>query len=186
MRRLRHFALAIAMLVLAAVALLAFVARPALSKDRDRVDEAWRPLRPPLVQRYGQLRTALDSLKAAGIGGRKVVGDTEATLARWDSLLHTVAADADTESEVGVANTLEGELLRLHAAIAASARLKANADVVGKFHAVDVTTPEPKLVDAYNAAARRYQNTREGLLRRYAADVFGFDARPNLEMSGSG
>jgi hypothetical protein len=185
-RRVRRLALVVALLVLAGVLLLAFVERPALQQDRNRTDVAWRPLRPPLAQRYSQLRVALTTLKTAGIGDRKIATDLDAMLQRWESLHHTVDADADTESEVTTANSLEGDVLRLHSTINASARLKANTDVVNAIHTVDVTTPDPKLVDAYNAAATKYQKSREGLLRRYAASLFDFAPRPSFELASSG
>jgi len=185
-RRVRRFALVVALLLLAVVLLLAFVERPALQRGRDHTDEAWRPLRPPLAQRYTQLRAALTTLQGAGIGTRKIAADLDALLRRWDSLHHTVDADADTSSEVDTANGLEGALLRLHATVGASARLKANQAVTNALHTVDATTPDPKLVDAYNAAARKYQRDREGLFRRYAASLFDFAPRAALELSSAG
>jgi hypothetical protein len=64
--------------------------------------------------------------------------------------------------------------------VASSALLRGNAAINQALAGFDAKVVNPPAVAAYNQAVRTYQHARTGTLRRLVADVFGFDARPQL------
>jgi hypothetical protein len=174
-RRLRWILLAVVVLVVGAAVALVLFEKPTLDDDRDAVDARWESLRAPLVARYAQLDAALAAFAAAGGGDRTVARDLRADLASWKN-----AADGGAETQVELANRLEGDALRLKANVAASTRIADAADVKDKIGAFDQSAPASDLVRPYNAAVRKYEDDRDDTFRTPIARVFGFGSRPLL------
>lgn len=171
---------AIVGLVVAAVAAAVLVVRPDLADARDRVDMAWVPLRGPLEARYEHLDSAVEALRTGGDGQRAITGDLATGLERWDELIGRRARDAGAEASA--ANALEALALRLDANVAASARLGANEGLGAALEAFDLAVVSPPDLTAYNRAARRYAQERDGVPNRLVAALLGFSARPALEL----
>ena len=180
-RRLRWLALALVALVVVAVVVAVVTVRPGLSDARDRVDQAWAPLRPALVARYQNLAGVELSLADAGGQARTVTKDLGVALTQWQ---HTARVD-DPATQAPLANDLEGLTLRVKANVAASDRLRGNARLVTALAAFDRAVVSPPAVAAYNRAARDYQRQRSGAVHHLVANLFGFDARPTLAIAGA-
>jgi hypothetical protein len=180
-RRLRWLALALVALVVVAVVVAVVTVRPGLSDARDRVDQAWSPLRPALVTRYQSLAGVDLALAAAGGQTRTVTKDLSAALTQWQ---HRARVD-DPATQAPLANNLEALALRVKANVVASDRLKGNAGLGTALAAFDQAVVSPPAVAGYNRAVRAYQQQRSGAVHHLVANVFGFDARPTLAIAGA-
>jgi hypothetical protein len=179
-RRLRWLVLALVLLVVAGIVVAVVTVQPKLSDARDRVDQAWTPLRPALVARYQALAGVEAALDAGGAQTRGVTIDLHSTLASWQRL----AGVNDAAAQAPLANDLEGLALRARANVAASARLSSDPAVLTALAGFDRSVVNPLGVAAYNQAVRAYQQERTGAVHHLVAGVFGFDARPELALAG--
>ena len=185
-RRVRRFAVVVIVLVVAGTIALVLTTRPELDDSREDVDRTWTPLRAPLADRYGRLAEVNARMAEAGAGDRDVARVLGLTLARWDRLRRTPNGDADAEAEAETAARLEGLATRVQAVVSSSDRLRA-VDALLQAIAVYQGTANEQLLAAiksYNDAAQEYEDTRNGLLRRPVAGVFGYESRPQLLLSG--
>jgi hypothetical protein len=183
-RRGRRLAVVVILLLIVGAVALVLATRPQLEDGRDDVDRTWTPLRTPLAARYQQLAAVNAELAAAGAGERAVVRELGTTLARWDRLRRS--SDADTDAEAETADRLEGLATRVQAVVVSSDRLRGVDSLNQAIAAFRGTAPPLQpAVTTYNDAAQEYENTRNSVFRRAAADLFGFDSRPQLLLSGS-
>ncbi len=180
-RRLRWLVLALVALVVVAVVVAVVSVRPGLSDARDRVDQAWSPLRPALTARYQNLAGVELTLASAGGQARTVTRDLGAALAQWQ---RSNRVD-DPAAQAALANDLEALALRVKANVATSDRLRTNATLINALAAFDRSVVSPPAVTVYNRAARDYQQQRSGAVHHLVAGLFGFDARPALVLAGA-
>ena len=179
-RRVRRLGiLALVLLLVGTVALL-LTGRPRLEDDRSRVDERWTPLRVPLDQRYDLLAVVLDQLEAAGADDRDVSRDLGGELARWQDLRRSPGDDVDAGAESAASNRLEALAARAASTVKNSARLSTVPALVDAVTVLEQTVPPADAVSAYNAAAERYQKTRESLRYAFVARILGYDTRPAI------
>jgi hypothetical protein len=179
MRRLRWILLLVVALVVAAVLAAAFLVRPGLEDSRDRVDARWTPLRPSLIARYdalGGVETALSAVAA----DRAVTNDLQAELEQWDELALNGPRHTDPGAEALVANQLEALARRVRANLFASPRLANDPALQLAMAAFDQAVVAPAAVNAYNRAARAYEDERSGFVEGIVAGVLGYDSRPVL------
>jgi hypothetical protein len=183
-RRIRWILLALLVVVVGGVVAVVLTQQPKLDDARTEVDTTWKPLRAPdqLVLRYQTLQGALTAFDAAGAQDRDVSRDLHAALAAWDRALRDGSADAQAEA----ANTVEAQGARLVTNALRSERIKLNQPVTDALTRFTNTKPDPKLVAAYNRAARDYEDKRTTALAQPVARVFGFDARPTLQLGLGG
>ena len=181
-RRVRRLAVVVLVLLVVGVIALVLTTRPKLEDRRDDVDRAWTPLRGPLGERYARLGEVNAQLAAAGGGERDVARTLGLRLGRWGELRR--ARDGDADAEVQTADQLEGLATRLQAVVSSSDRLRASDPLNQAIAAFQGTVPPPPAVTAYNRAVRDYEDERDGLLRSPVANLFGYDSRPQLLLSG--
>ena len=177
-RRVGLIVLVVVLLLAGVVVALAVTARSPLQDGRDAVDGRWVPLRAPLATRYQALAQVATGLDAAGAGDRTYAVDLKDRLDEWDRLAKSSSPDADTE--VDVANELEGLATRVRRDIAGSGRLSRDQNLSGAFTAFDSALVPQPAVTAYNRAVRKYERTRHETLKRLPAQLLGFDERPIL------
>jgi hypothetical protein len=177
----RWLALALIALVVIGVVVAVVTVRPGLSDARDRVDQAWSPLRPALVNRYQNLGGVELALATAGGQARTVTKDLSVALTQWQ---HSARVD-DPATQAPLANDLEALALRVKANVNASDRLRANPGLVAALGAFDRAIVSPPAIAAYNAAAHDYEQQRSGAVHHLVASLFGFDARPTLAIAGA-
>jgi hypothetical protein len=180
-RRVRRLAVVVLVLLVIGVIVLVFTTRPKLEDRRDDVDRAWTPLRAPLAARYERLAAMNAEVAAAGAGERDAARALSFRLARWDELRR--ARDADAAAEAETADQLEGLATRLQAVVSSSDRLRAVDSLNQAIAAFQGTVPPAPAVTAYNRAVRDYEDERNGVLRSPVANLFGYDARPQLVLS---
>jgi hypothetical protein len=184
-RRVRRLAVVVIVLLVGGAVALVLATRPQLEDHRGEVDRAWTPLRAPLAARYEQLAAVNAELAAAGAGDRAVARELGTTLTRWDRLRRSSDEDADADAEVDTADRLEGLATRLQAVVLSSDRLRGVESLNQAIAAFQGTGPSLQpAATAYNAAAREYEDERNSFLRRPAADLFGYDSRPQLLLAG--
>jgi hypothetical protein len=181
-RRVRRLAVVVLVLLVVGVIALVLTTRPKLEDRRDDVDRAWTPLRGPLGERYARLGEVNAQLAAAGGGERDVARALGLRLGRWGELQRD--RDGDADAEVQTADQLEGLATRLQAVVSSSDRLRASDPLNQAIAAFQGTVPPPPAVTAYNSAVRNYEDERDGLLRSPVANLFGYDSRPQLLLSG--
>lgn len=179
-RRLPWLALGLVAFLVAAVVVAVVSVRPGISDARDRVDQAWTPLRAPLVARYQALAGVELALAASGGQSRSVTRDLSTALSRWQ---RTARVD-DPGPQAPLANTLEGLARRVKANYVASAKLRAAPSLGTALSAFDAAVVSPPAVAAYNRAVTSYQHERSGTVHGLVAGVFGFESRPLLELGG--
>jgi hypothetical protein len=191
MRRFRWIALILVLLVVIGVVAAVVFVRPDLVDTSDRVDTRWTTapapapavaLRTALATRYTALAGVAKALTDAGAGDRSVTKDLTAELARWQRYALRGPKHTDPTAEASTANALEALARRAKANIAGSAKLSANPGIAPALAAFDQSVPPPAQVAAYNAAARAYQDAREGIPNSLVAGALGFDSRPVLEL----
>src|SRR6478672_3265748 len=169
----------VVVLLLGAVAVAAVVtARSPLQDRRDAVDGRWVPLRAPLTARYDALGRVAAGLDAAGAGERTYAVDLSDRLDEWNRLAKS--ASPKPGSEAVVANELEGLATRVRTNVSASGRLSRDQGLADAFTAFDSALVPPPAISAYNQAVRRDEHTRDEAMKRIAARILGFDARPEL------
>ena len=184
-RRVRWILLALLVVIVGALVALVVTQQPKLDDARAKVDTTWKPLRAPdqLRLRYQKLEGALSAFDAAGGKGRGVSIDLHAALDRWNRALR----GGDAGAQVAAANALEAQGTRLVSNVTGSERLKGDAAVTDAVVAFTTTKPDPALVNAYNQAARDYEDERSGTFAQPVARIFGFDERPVLALgAGAG
>jgi hypothetical protein len=181
-RRVRRLAVLLVVLVIAGAVVLVLTTRPQLEDRRDDVDGAWTPLRGPLTARYDRLAAVNAQMAAAGAGERAIARELETTLTRWARLRQAGDANADAEAETETANQLEGLATRLQAVVLSSDRLRGIDPLNQAIAAFQGSAATPPVIETYNDAVEEYEDTRTSLLRRPAADLFGFDSRRQLAL----
>jgi len=178
--RARTIALAILIALVGALAAFVISSRPALDRNRDAADAAWVQLGPPLTARYQTLRDA-------GVAARTALGEDRSPLQavardteRWNAL----RIQGGSADQVLLANQLEGDAARLRALVTATARLRDAPPVqsaLQAFAASEVGAAGTR----YDDAVRTYEHGRRGLVRRLAASLLGYGARPLYEPAAS-
>ena len=180
-RRARRITIAVILvLVVGAVAVLV-TGRSALDHDQSTAANRWTPNRAPLDTRYQRLTALNTAVKNAGGADRDAVKDLDDALSRWAQLHRASDAAANTAAEVTTANELEGLAARLLTDISASARLQENPGVAAAVTALAAAPPPDVALAAYNDAVRKYEDTRNSLFRRVAANAFGYDSLPTFQ-----
>jgi hypothetical protein len=177
-RRTWVLVLAVFVLVLAGLAALFLAGRSRLDDAQREVDQAWAPLRGPLVARYLQLAAVDAEFRANGGAERAVARDLQPLLERWGRLQAEDGSDPEAEAET--ANALEGAARRLRAAVTDSARLRGIDTLTAAITAFDAAAVPDAAVGSYNRSVREYQDTREGVLWSPTADALGYDPRSVL------
>jgi hypothetical protein len=183
-RRVRRLAVVVLLLLIAGAVALVLTTRPGLEDKRDDVERAWTPLRAPLGGRYERLAAVNAEMRAAGAGDRSVTRALGTTLAHWDRLRRANDGDADADAEAETADRLEGLAARVRAIALSSDRLRAVDPLNQSLAAFQGAAPPLPAVKSYNDAAQEYENARNGVLRRPVAKLFGYDSRPQLQLSG--
>jgi len=185
-RRARPLAVVVLVLLVVGAVALVLTTRPKLEDGRKGVDRAWTPVRGPLAERYNRLGDANAQLAAAGGGDRDVARALGLRLARWRDLQRVRTGDADADAEAETADQLEGLAARLEAVVSSSDRLRAAEGLNQAIAAFQGTGNQQLLaaVKTYNDSVRDYEDERDGLLRSPVASLFGYDARPQLLLSG--
>ena len=179
MRRFRWILLLVVALLVAVVAAAFFLVRPGLDDSRDRVDARWTPVRPSLIARYqalGGVETALQAVAA----DRAITEDLQAGLQRWNELALNGPRHTDPGAEAVAANDLEALARRVRANLVGSARLANDQALKDALAVYDQAVVPPPTVEAYNRAARAYEDERSGFLEGIVAGVLGYDSRPVL------
>jgi hypothetical protein len=180
-RRLGWVVLALVILVVVAAVVAVVTVRPSLSDARDRVDRAWTPLQAPLDVRYQALAGVQGALVTGGQANRTVTQDLTAELHQWQEVAHA----NDPAVQVPIANDLEGLAERVKVNLVASPRLQSLQPLQTALNAFNQAVVNPPAVHTFNAAVDAYQHARTGTIKRLVADVFGFGARPELELAGA-
>jgi hypothetical protein len=183
-RRVRRLAVVVLVLLIAGGVALVLLTRPQLEDHHDDVDRAWTAVRQPLAARYEQLAAVNEQMAAAGAGERSVTRELRTTLSRWVRLRQASEGDADVDGEARTADELEGLATRLNAVVLSSDRLKSVEPLTQSIAAFQGTAPPLPAIKTYNDATEAYEDTRTSLLRRPAADLFGYDSRPQLALGG--
>lgn len=183
-RRIRWILLALIVVIVGAAVALVLTQRPELDDARDKVDATWKPLVAPdqLVDRYQKLEGALSAFDAAGGKDRDVSRDLHAALDAW----HRALRDGDAGSQATAANALEAQGTRLTTNALGFQRLKEDKAVIDALAQYANTKPNPTQVIVYNRAVRAYEDDRGGALALPVARVFGYDARPVLQLGTGG
>jgi hypothetical protein len=179
----RRLILAVVLLLLVGAVVLVIAMRPALEDDENAVDDAWVPLRAPLVERYDALANVDEELRAAGGADRDVTVELTEELDAWNQAVATQDDAADAETEVQIANTLEGLSARVVATVNASERLRSSQALTAALATFAHSRPERMLVKGYNDAVTTYDDTRTSLPHRLSAAVFDYDARTSLVLA---
>src|SRR5680860_1050593 len=155
-------------LVVVVVGLAVVVVRPNLVDQRDAVDERWQPIHRALLSRYDALSLLTTAVSTASGESRDVVEQTRDALGRWAE-----ADGAGAETQVRVANQLEGLASRLTATVTASSRLSTTPEVVTELERLSTAVVAPAAVESYNDAVRPYNEARSSLTGQPVAAVFG-------------
>jgi hypothetical protein len=182
-RGVRRLIVAVVLLLLVGTIVLAIAMRPALEDDENAVDDAWVPLRAPLVERYDALANVDEELRAAGGADRDVTVELTEELDAWSNAIAAPDDAADAEAEVQIANTLEGLSARVVATVNASERLRSSQALTAALATFANAVPDRTLVKQYNAAVADYDDARTSLPRRLSAAVFDYDARTSLVLA---
>lgn len=167
---------ALALVIVAAVAgvgTIALTSRNDLERANDDLDTAWERIRPDLDTRYDALAAANESVRGAGGGARRIVGEVDSALARWDDAANTHASIA---TQIGLANELEGLGRRLSATIRDSPRF-AVEPVEQAYLGFERATVDARDL---NRAVDRHDLARGGSLRRFVTGALGHDDVPHL------
>ena len=166
------------LIVIGGLVALVVTGRGALQEDSRQVNERWAALRAPLAVRYDRLAEATAVVEQAG-GERAITTELSTALRAWDVANRRPSIDA----QVAAANDLEGLSRRLTATVAASVKLRTNADVTAALDAFAQSQPNEPLVDAFDDATTIYAQDRTSVGRRLAASLFGYEARPALRLA---
>jgi hypothetical protein len=158
-------------LVVVALLVLVFTARPDLESAQRDVDKTWTPLQPALTQRYTLLRATNEAVRDVPGPVHELVGEVDVALARWQDVGET---NANVAARVAAADRLEALGRRLVLASRASARVQANPTAKAAVDAF-AATGSPAAAAAFNRAVLSYQQERSGPARRVIADVLGYD-----------
>lgn len=184
-RRLRRLLLLVLVVALVGGAAAIVVAtKPTLDDQRDLVDARWNALRQPLITRYQALANVAQALHDAGAGDRAVTKALDEALPRWFRSTSKKPGRSDFGTEAQSANELEALATRVATNVSGSDRLKSNPLMTEALNAFALATVPPPAVEAYNQAVRDYQRTRDDTIDGIVAGVFGYDARPELVVSG--
>ena len=179
LRRLSTVALLVLIAVTVAMAVFVVAARPALARDRDRVDVEWARAASALGTRYEQLGEAAGKAADALGEDRTPLAAIRRDVARWKAL--HFGSGSQTATQVLLANALEGEVVRLRTLVSSTGRLQSAPAVSAAMDALTQTdAPGPRR--AYDDAVRVYEHARRGLARRLAATLLGYRSRPTLEV----
>src|SRR4051794_15606942 len=170
-RWIRWTVLALVVVVVTGTVILVITVRPGLQDDAQEVRRSWKPLLQPLATRYTALGGVEAALEAAGTGDRATTKELKQLLSDWELL----AATNDDAAQAKNADQLEGLAARIRATVAASERLKTNADLTKAFLTFEGTTIPIGLVRRYNTTVLDYERNRDGLLRGIVANLDGYD-----------
>ncbi|MGH9027166.1 MAG: hypothetical protein ACRDWD_13780 [Acidimicrobiia bacterium] len=182
-RGVRRLVGAVIILLLVGTVALVLMMRPSLEDDQNAVDDAWVPLRAPLVERYDALGSVDEELRAAGGSDRDVTVELTEELDAWREAAIEPDDTADAEAEVEIANSLEGLSARVLATVNASERLRSSQGLTDALATFASRVPEPELVRGYNNAVGTFDDTRTSLSHRLTAAVFGYEARTSLVLA---
>jgi hypothetical protein len=166
-------------LVVVAVLVLVFTARPNLEHAKSNVNKQWAPLERTLTARYFVLATANASVHNTPGPVHQLVPGMDAALSRWSALKGTHAAIA---AKVQAANTLESLGRRLVGAARRSPRVQGDARAKIDAYA---TAAVPPAAAAFDRAVRNYQRERTGPAKGTLASLLGYDEIVAYDMTGS-
>ena len=159
-------------LVVVVIGWAVFVVRPGLADKRGAVDDRWQPVHEALLPRYDALSLLTNAVSVSSGAPREVVDQTRDALDRW-----TEADGAGAETQVRIANELEGLASRLAATVTSSSRLSMTPEVVTELERLTAAVVPPDASESYNDAVASYNDARSSLAGQPVASVFGFDAR---------
>jgi hypothetical protein len=166
-------------LLVVAVLVLVFTARPNLQHAKTQVKQQWTPLERALTVRYFVLATANASVHNTPGPVHQLVGPVDAALGRWSTLQRTKAGIG---SKVEAANSLEALGRRLMAAARRSPRVQGAARTKIDAYAAAAV---PAGATAFDRAVRNYQRQRTGPARRTLAALLGYDEIVAYDATGS-
>jgi hypothetical protein len=172
-RRAPLLVIVVALLV-GALAFAVVLPRRTLTAKRDAADTAFEALRPSLDARYATVPSILTALDTGGARDRTPTRDLRTALARWTA----AAKGSDPTTLTDAANRVEGDVARTRALVGETPTLSTIGALTAAYTAWDLARPAANLVDANTAAVHAYDAARRGVLRRIAASVGGFEARP--------
>lgn len=159
-------------LVVVVIGWAVLVVRPDLADKRGAVDDRWQPVHEALLPRYDALSLLTNAVSVSSGAPREVVDQTRDALGRW-----TEADGAGAETQVQIANELEGLASRLAATVTSSSRLSMTPEVVTELERLTAAVVPPDASESYNDAVASYNDARSSLAGQPVASVFGFDAR---------
>jgi hypothetical protein len=178
-RWIRWTVLALVVVVVTGTVILVVTVRPGLQDDAQEVRRSWKPLLQPLAGRYTALGGVAAALEAAGTGDRTTTKQLKRALSDWELL----AATNDDAAQAKNADRLEGLAARIRATVAASERLKTNADLTKAILLFDAATIPRRLVTTYNDTVLDYERNRDGFMRGIVANLDGYDPHPTLQLT---
>ena len=178
-RWIRWTVLALVVVVVTGTVILVVTVRPGLQNDAQEVRRSWKPLLQPLAGRYTALGGVEAALEAAGTGDRATTKQLKRLLSDWELL----AATNDDAAQAKNADQLEGLAARIRATVAASERLKTNADLTKAFLVFEGAKVPVALVRRYNDTVLDYERNRDGLLRGIVANLDGYAPHPTLQLA---
>lgn len=170
----RIVAAAMALLLVGGTTALLRNSNAAIKRSSERVDAQWAPLAAVLRPRYSRLG-ALTQVVRAAQGDRDLLRDIDASLAQWNHIKTT-----DVDALVVAANRIEGLAARLLQSIESSPRLRSAEGTTRAVQSYGRADPAAS-AGPFNAAVEQYDDTRNSLVKRPAAMVFGFQERRTFE-----
>jgi hypothetical protein len=166
-------------LLVVAVLVLVFTAKPNLQHAKSNANKQWAPLERALTTRYFVLAAANAAVHNTPGPVHQLVPSMDAALSRWSTLERT---HASTAAKVQAANTLEALGRRLVAAARRSPRVQGDARAKIDAYA---TAPVPPTAAAFDRAVRNYQRERTGPAKGTLASVLGYDEIVAYDATGS-
>lgn len=183
--RFKWVLLALVVVVIGGAVALVLTEKPRLDDARTATEQAWKPLTADhqLPDRYRKLFGALSAFDAVpGGSDRSVSRDLHAALKAWDAALK----DGDTATQVAAANRVEAQGARLWANVVGNARFSEQAALKDALAAWAGTKPPAAMIQTFNRASKRYEDTRTDLLARPVALVLSYDAIPTFQLGDLG
>ena len=156
-------------LLVVAVLVLVFTARPNLQHAKSNVNKQWVPLESKLTARYFVLATANAAVRNTPGPVHQLVASMDTALGRWSALERTHGSIA---AKIQAANTHEGLGRRLVAAARHSPRVQ--GDVRAKIDQY-ANSAVPPAAFTFDRAVKDYQRERTGPAKGTLANLLGYD-----------
>lgn len=175
-RRVRRWTVLILVAVAAGAAVLLLTTRPRLDDRHTAVETRWRATMPSAEQHVAALTQLESEVRKAG-PTRDPSRAVAAALSEWSD----ATAGSDVAAQIRALNAVQGAGARLLAMVDdPNRRYRGVAAVQRARNAYTATALTPATVSALNASIDRYNDARNGVLRRLAADLLGDDALVKL------